>query len=189
MKYLFLTLAFLAAAAAVVFFGFRAPARQAAAQTQPKEWNSDAIRSSFSAIEVREIDPAHAEVIFSYDLENSTDSDYRLGSGPNVALVAQFKSDGSLRAPDAMRLDGSVFLPAKSHGHFALKASRPFNWPSQMVLGQVGPITQDRFRSLVNNEVSNVREFILFDQASRYRIEFPADWQGSTSPSSAAALN
>jgi hypothetical protein len=188
MKYLFLTLAFLAAAAGVVFFVFRTPGKQEA-PPQPKGWNSVAIRSSFSAIQVREIDPAHAEVIFSYDLENTTDSDYRLASGPNAALVAQLKSDGSLRAPDAIRIDDSVFLPAKSHGHFALKASHPFNWPSQMVLGQVGPITQDRFRSLVNNEVSNVQEFILFDQAARYKIDFPADWQGSTSPSSSAALN
>jgi hypothetical protein len=189
MKYLFLTLAFLAAAAAVLFYVSRLPAKQKVVQNQPKEWNAGAIRSSFSGIQVREIDPAHAEVVFSYDLENTTGSDYRLASGPNVALVAQFKSDGSLRAPDALRIDDSVFLPAKSHGHFALKASRPFNWPSQMVLGQVGPITQEKFRSLVNNEVSNVQEFILFDQAARYKIEFPADWQGAASASSAAALN
>jgi hypothetical protein len=186
MKYLFLTLAFLVAAAGVVFFVFRVPAKQEAVQSQPKEWNSGAIRSSFSGIQVREIDPTHAEVVFSYDLENTTGSDYRLASGPNAALVAQFKSDGSLRAPDAVRIDDSVFLPARGHGQVALKASRPFNWPSQMVWGQVGPITQDRFRSLVNNEVSNVQEFVLFDQAARYKIEFPADWQVSTAASSAA---
>jgi hypothetical protein len=188
MKYLFLILAFLAAAGGVVLFVSRAPVKQEVAP-QPEEWNSGAIRSSFSGIQVREIDPAHVELIFSYDLENTTGSDYRLASGPNVALVAQFKSDGSLRAPDAIRIDGSVFLPARSHGHFALKASRPFNWPSQMVPGQVGPITQDKFRSLVSNEVSNVQEFILFDQTARYKIEFPAGWQGSTSASSAAAHN
>ncbi len=184
MKYLFLTLALLAASTGVVFFVFRAPAKQEA-QNQPKEWNSGAIRSSFSGIEVREIDPTHAEVVFSYDLENTTGSDYRLASGPNVALVARFKSDGSLRAPDAIRIDDSVFLPARSHAHVALKASRLFNWPSQMVLGQVGPITQDRFRSLVSNEVSNVQEFVLFDEAARYKIEFPGDWQVSTAAASA----
>jgi hypothetical protein len=186
MKYLFLTLALLAAAAGVVFFVFHAPPKQEAVQNQPKEWNSDAIRSSFSGIRVREIDLTHAEVVFSYDLENTTGSDYRLASGPNAALVAHLKSDGSLRAPDAIRVDESIFLPARSHGHIALKANRPFNWPSQMVVGQVGPFTQEKFRSLVSNEVSNVQEFILFDQAARYKIEFPADWQASTAASSAA---
>jgi hypothetical protein len=186
MKYLFLTLALLAAAAGVVFFVFRAPAKQEAVQSQPKEWNSGAIRSSFSGIQVREIDPTHAELVFSYNLENMTGSDYRLASGPNAALVARLKSDGSLRAPDAIRVDESIFLPARSHGHVALKASRPFNWPSQMLLGQVGPITQDRFRSLVSHEVSNVQEFILFDETARYRIQFPGDWQVSSAAASAA---
>jgi hypothetical protein len=186
MKYLFLTLALLAAAAGVVFFVFHAPPKQEVVQNQPKEWNSGAIRSSFSGIQVREIDPTHAEVVFSYDLENTTGSDYRLASGPNAALVAHLKSDGSLRAPDAIRVDESIFLPARSHGHITLRASHPFNWPSQMVVGQVGPLTQEKFRSLVSNEVSNVQEFILFDQAARYKIEFPADWQGATAASSAA---
>jgi hypothetical protein len=189
MKYPFLTLALLVAAAGVLFSVSRLPVKQEVVQNQPKEWNSGAIRSSFSGIQVREIDPAHAEVVFSYDLENTTSSDYRLASGPNAALVAQFKSDGSLRAPDAIRIDDSIFLPSKSHGHFALKASRPFNWPSQIVLGQLGPITQEKFRSLVNNQVSNVQKFILFDETARYKIEFPADWQGSTSAPSAAVLD
>src|ERR1700693_3326482 len=107
MKYLFLTLAFLVAAAGVVFFVFRVPAKQEAVQSQPKEWNSSAIRSSFSGVQVREIDPTHAELIFSYDLENTTGSDYRLASSANVVLVAKLKSDGSLRAPDAVRIDDS----------------------------------------------------------------------------------
>jgi hypothetical protein len=175
MKYLFLTLSLLAAAVGAVFFVFRLPIKQEVVESPPKEWNSGAIRSSFSGIQIREVDPAHAEVVFSYDLENTTASDYHLASGPNVALVAQVKSDGSLRAPDAIRIDDSVFLPARSHGHFALKASRLFNWPSQMVAGQVGPLTQEKFRSLINNELSNVQQFILFDQATRYKIEFRAE--------------
>ncbi len=189
MKYLLLTFAFLAAAAGVVFSVLSKPAKQVTVQKQPKEWNSSAIRSSFSGVQVREIDPTHAELIFSYDLENTTGSDYRLASSANVVLVAKLKSDGSLRAPDAVRIDDSVSLPARSHANVALRAGRSFNWPSQMVLGQLGPITQEKFRSLVNNEVSNVQEFILFDEAARYKIEFPGDWQVSTAAPSPAVLN
>jgi hypothetical protein len=188
-KYFFLTFAFLIAAASVVFFVLRNPPKQESAPKRPREWNTNAIRGTFAGVEVKEIDPTHAQLVFSYDLENVTDAEYRLTGGPEVVLMEQLKSDGSLRSQDSIRIDNPVFLPAKSHGRVGLQIERPFNWPSQIATGQVGPFTQDKFRSFVAKEVSNVQEFIFFDEASRYKIELPGGWQDSSAPSSAAALN
>ena|ERR1700732_371998 len=187
-KYFFLTFAFLIAAASVVFFVLRNPPKQESAPKQPREWNTQAIRGTFAGIQVKEIDPTHAQLVFSYDLENATDSEYRLAVGSEVALMEQLKSDGSVRSQDAIRIDSPVFLPPKSHGRVGLQVARSFTWPSQIATGQVGPFTQDKFRSFVAKEVSNVQEFILFDEASRYKIELPGGWQDSTAPWSAAAL-
>jgi hypothetical protein len=188
-KYFFLTFAFLIAAASVVFFVLRNPPKQESSPKQPRNWNSNAIRGTFAGVQVKEIDPAHAQLVFYYDLENATDSEYRLTAGPEVALTEQLKSDGSVRSQDSIRIDHPVFLPPKSHGRVGLQVARPFNWPSQIATGQVGPFTQEKFRALVGKELSNVQEFVLFDETSRYKIELPGAWQDSTAPSSAAALH
>jgi hypothetical protein len=189
-KYFSLTFVFLVAAASVVFFVLRNPPKQESApKQQPRDWNTNAIRGIFAGVQVKEIDPTHAQLIFSYDLENATDSEYRLTVGPEVALMEQLKSDGSLRSQDSIRIDSPVFLPAKSRGRVSLQVARPFNWPSQIAAGQVGPFTQEKFRSFVAKEVSNVQEFILFDEASRYKIELPGGWQDSAAPASKAAIN
>ncbi len=188
MKHLFLALALLSAAVGVVFFALSKPPKQVdvGPQKQPTGWNSNAIRSTFEGVQIRELDPAHAELIFSYKLENTTNSDYRLPGGPNVAIVAQLKSDGSLKPQDSMRVDSPVFLPARDRARVALSVSRSFNWPSQMVAGQVGPVTQGKFRSLLASVVSDVQEFVLFDESARYKIELPGGWQELPSASSAA---
>lgn len=189
MKYFFLTFVFLIAAASVVFFVLRNPPKQESVPKQPRDWNTHAIRGTFAGVQVKEIDPTHAQLVFSYDLENATDAEYRLAGGPEVALMEQLKSDGSLRSQDSVRIDNAVFLPPKSRGRIGLQVVRPFNWPSQIATGQVGPFTQDKFRSFVGKEVSNVQGFILFDEASRYKIELPGGWQDSGAPSSAAVLH
>lgn len=183
-----LTLAFIIAAVGVIFFALSKPPKQVTAQKQPQSWNSNAIRSSFEGVQIREIDPAHAEVVFSYDLENTTDSDYLLGAGPNVVVLTQLKSDGSLKPQDLFRIHSPVFLSAKNRARVALSASQPFNWPSQMIAGQIGPITQGKFRSLVGGIVSEVQEFVLIDEVARYKIELPGDWQ-ELPPASVARLN
>ena len=91
--------------------------------------------------------------------------------------MTQVKSDGSLKPQDVFRIDNPVFLSAKNRARVALSASQSFNWPSQMIAGQVGPITQGKFRSLVGGIVSDVQEFVLIDEVARYKIELPGDWQ------------
>jgi len=135
------TIAFLGAAA-LLFLALRTPSKPATAPPQPEGWNSSAIRSSFEGVQVKEVDPAHAALSFSYDLENTTDSDYHLSNDPKVLIVGRLKSNGSLKPEDSMRIDNSIFLPARNRARIALKVSYSFNWPAQMFPGQVGPVGQ-----------------------------------------------
>ncbi len=176
MRLLFVTIAFVSSAL-VLFFIFSRPSKQAVAPQQPELWNSSAIRSSFEGVQVKEIDPTHAALIFSYDLENTTDADYRLANDPKALIMGRLKSNSSLQAEDSIQIDNSIFVPARNRARIALQVSYPFNWPTQMFPGQVGPLTQEKFRSFVAGKVADLRGFILFDQAARYQIELPGGWQ------------
>jgi hypothetical protein len=185
MRLLVVTIAFVLAAALLVFTLIR-PSKQAAVPKQPQGWNSNAIRGNFAGVQVKEVDPTHAALVFTYDLENSTDSDYGLANGPKVLIMGRLKSSSSLKTEDSMKIDNSIFLPARNRARVALEVSYPFIWPTQMVPGGVGPMTQEKFRSFVAGKVTDLQGFILFDQAARYQIELPGGWQ-ELQPSGAAA--
>ena len=183
-----MTIAFLSAAA-LLFFVLNPPSKQAMAPKQPGDWNSDAIRSSFEGVQVKEIDPTHAALIFSFDLENTTDSDYHLSKDQKMLIIGRLKSNGGFKAEDSMQIDNSVFVPAGNRARIALKLSYSFNWPTQMFPGQVGPLTQEKFRTFVAGKVDNLQGFILFDEAARYQIELPGGWQELQPATAAAAVN
>jgi hypothetical protein len=138
-------------------------------QTPP--WNSLAIRSAPAGIRVQEIDPTHAAVIFLYDLDNKTDSDYQLNKGPNVVIMGRLKSSGTLSADEQIALDSAAFVPARNRTRIALEISHLFSWPAQR-----GPAAEHDFNQLVAGDVSGVTGFVLFDQTNRYEIDFPAAW-------------
>jgi len=134
-------------------------------------WNSQAIEGTLTGIRVQEIDSAHAAVIFLYDLDNKTDTDYRLEKGSNVVVMSRLKSGGTLSADEPITLDSAAFVPARNRTRIALEISHLFNWP-----GQSGAYAEHAFNQLVAGDVAGVAGFVLFDQASRYEIDFPAAW-------------
>jgi hypothetical protein len=185
MRLLVVTIAFLSAAA-LLFLALGRPSKPPAAPKQPEGWNSTAIRSSFEGIQVKEVDPTHAALIFSYDLENTTDSDYHLSNDPKVLIMGRLKSNTSLKPEDSMQIDNSIFLLARNRMRISLEVNYSFNWPTQMFPGQVGPVTQEKFRSFVAGKTADLQGFVLFDEASRYQIELPGGWQ-ELQPARAAA--
>jgi hypothetical protein len=143
----------------------RSPAKQTPA------WNSHAIEGTPAGIRVQEIDPTHAAVIFLYDLDNKTDTDYHLAKGPNIVVMSRLRPGGALSADEPITLDSAAFVPARNRTRIALKVSHLFNWP-----GQSGAYAERQFNQLVTGDVNGVAGFVLFDQANRYEIDFPAAW-------------
>ena len=155
-------------------------ARHATPAQQTPPWNSQAIEGTPAGIRVQEIDPTHAAVIFLYDLDNKTDTDYHLAKGPNIVVMSRLKPGGALSADEPITLDSAAFVPARNRTRIALKVSHLFNWP-----GQGGAYAERQFNQLVTGDINGVAGFVLFDQTNRYEIDFPAAWQEIHASSSA----
>jgi hypothetical protein len=161
----------------VLFVLPRAPKNEAVEKPAPASvWNSSAIRSSFAGVQVKEIDGTHAKLIFSYDLDNNTDTDYQVATGPTTVVMTRLKSNGSVSSQEPIALSNSVFLPARNRTRIAVEIVRNFNWPTGLPEAQIGPVNQEKFRALVSQEVSNLSGFVLFDQATHFQIELPSGW-------------
>lgn len=137
-----------------------------------KPWNSNAIKATYVGSQLRKIDKSNAGLLFYYDLENNTDSDYRFSDGPHVVIMSRLMSNNSLSSEQDVKLDYPVFLPARQRARIALGISHLFNWPAQ-----TDPAFEDKFKDFVKQRVADVEAFVLFDETNRCQIEFPRGWQ------------
>ena len=156
---------------AVLFFAaayaWRAPkAVQSAAG--PKPWNSNAIEATFEGVQVREVDAAHANIEFLYDLDNRTNSDFELESGPDAVIMKRLAADGSLSSDTQARLTSTAFIPTNNRTRIAIEMGDAFAWPAKP-----DAAADQAFRDFVVRETSGVQGFVIFDQAWRYQIELP----------------
>jgi hypothetical protein len=140
-------------------------------------WNPGAVHAELNAVQVREIDPNHATIVFSYDLDNQTDADYQMAKGPTTVIMTRLKADGTLTPNDSLHLDNSIFIPARNRTRISLSMTQPFRWPQGMALEHMGPVNQDKYRALLAQEVNGASGFVLFDQTAHYQIELPGAWQ------------
>jgi len=192
MKKLLMFVIFVGVLAFLVLFVLpRYPRQETATQRpqQPSPWNSGSIQGTFAGVQVHQVDAGHATLMFSFDLDNNTDTDYRFSKGPNTVVMSRLKSDGSLRSDDSIELDTSVFVPARNRTRIAVQVTRPFNWPPGLPETQIGPINQIKFRQFVADEVANLTGFVLFDQANHFQVELPGGWQELQPSATAAGLN
>jgi hypothetical protein len=155
-------------AALVLFSNFRG---QSAPAKTPQGWNAAAVRATFATVEVRQLNATSAAVVFFYDLENNSGSDYQIEAGPNLRLMSRLKSDGSLVADRRAKLSDNAFLPLANRTRVGVQVDCPFPWPAQR-----DPTADAKVRALVSQEISNLRGFVLFDSAARYQIELPGGW-------------
>jgi hypothetical protein len=153
------------------------PPRNPPAAVETPPWNSQAIEGTLAGIRVQEIDLTHAAVVFLYDIENRTDTDYRLAKGPSIVIMSRLKSGGTLSADERIELDSAAFVPARNRTRIALQVSHIFSWP-----GQNTAYAERAFNQLVAGDVAGVAGFVLFDQTNRYEIDFPAAWPAPPSP-------
>lgn len=151
---------------------FMGPSLKRSPREDSTMWNQAAIRATYVGSQLKEIDSAHSSLIISYDVENGTDSDYRLTDGPGVLILSRLKSDGSLSQEQPIRLSYPVFLPAKQHARLALEITQSFAWPKEE-----DPASLDKLRNFVRRRLENVGEFVLFDEHDRSQIQLPSAWE------------
>ncbi len=135
-----------------------------------KPWNSQAIRSSFAGVQVREVDATHAALDFVYDLENRTANDFEVAPGPGIVVMKRLNSDGSLISDPNARLLSAAFIPTNNRTRFTVEMMEPFAWPAKQ-----GAVADQSFRDFVKSQASGLEGFVIFDQTSRYEIDLPID--------------
>jgi hypothetical protein len=138
----------------------------------PKPWNPNAITASYVGAQLRELDSGNAALYLAYEVQNQTDSDYRLADGPEALVMSRLRADGSLSSQEQVRLSYPTFLPARQRARVALEIPSPFGWPADG-----DPAFQDKLRDFVNQKLIEVQAFVLFDRTDRFEIEFPSGWQ------------
>jgi hypothetical protein len=149
--------------------------------SKPDPWNSSAITATYVGAQLRELDSGNAAVYLAYEVQNHTDSDYQLADGPRALVMSRLRADGSLSSQEQVRLSYPTFLPARQRARVALEIPSSFSWPADS-----DPAFQDRLRDLVNQKLTEVQAFVLFDQADRFEIEFPSGWQDLETASASA---
>jgi hypothetical protein len=158
---------------AVLFFAaayaWRAP-KVVQSAAGPRRWNSHAIEGAFEGVQVREQDPTHAAIEFLYDLDNRTESDFQLASGPSTMIMKRLKADGSLSSDTQARLVSAAFVPTNNRTRIALEITDSFPWPAKQDAS-----ANQAFRDFVERETSGVKSFVIFDRTSRYQIDLPIE--------------
>jgi len=140
--------------------------------TGPKPWNSNAITATYVGTQLRQLDSGNAALYLAYEVQNHTDSDYRLADGPQALVMTRLRADGSLSSQQQVRLSYPTFLPARQRARVALEILSPLGWPAEN-----DAAFQDKLRDFVNQRLADAQSFVLFDQADRFQIEFPSGWQ------------
>ena len=81
--------------------------------TAPKPWNTSAITASYVGAQLRQVDSGNASLYLAYEVQNHTDSDYRLADGPAALVMTRLRADASLSSQQQVRLSYPTFLPAQ----------------------------------------------------------------------------
>ena len=137
----------------------------------PRPWSGKAFKAKYVGSQLKERDKTLATLTLSYELENRTDLDYRLTEGPGLVIMRKLVSGGGLSQEEPIRLGYPAFLPARQGARIAIEITQPFEWPHED-----DPAHDDKLRGFVKERLSNVGEFVLFDEASRCQLELPSAW-------------
>jgi len=141
-------------------------------ETGAKPWNSSAITATYVGTQLRQLDSGNAALYLAYEVQNHTDSDYRLADGAQALVMTRLRADSSLSSQQQVRLSYPTFLPARQRARVALEILTPFGWPADN-----DAAFQDKLRDFVNQRLADAQSFVLFDQADGFQIEFPSGWQ------------
>lgn len=164
----------------------------------PTPWNTTAITAKFDLIAT---EGTQKTLVFYYHLQNTTDTDYRVGSVPpyNVMIMAKTKSlhvssnairsrEGSEILPieelqtlepsgDWLSMDDSVFIPAKQTVRVAVRLG--YAYAERLKMNPTSDekrAYQEKLAVHVADRFSTLDGFVVFDEWNRYQIDLPRGW-------------
>lgn len=138
--------------------------------TPPKPWNTTALIAR-TAPEFSVHDNGK-KLRFRYAVQNTTERDYQLDSKYEVKVLVKTSDSLSQPLPDeAGQVGLPIFIPAKQTGTIILDLNIP-GIPIQ-ASNETDDEYHERVRAFCEKNLSGVKEFVLFDELNRYRVDFP----------------
>jgi hypothetical protein len=150
--------------------------------SRPEPWNARAIRARYGSAITNDVgcfvvgesesernacEDSHGEVLLTYDIENTTNRDYRIAEQSGLTIMerhgnileATLITSGPDRGNSYWKIDTPIFVPA--HQTVAVEVRGPYECPR---------CRAEKLNSFVKD---NVPDLVLFDATSHYEIEFP----------------
>ena len=142
--------------------------------SRPKQWNASAITASFDCFD---LESKSYNLVLYYILENTTSADYELQTTSKSRMMQKLKRQDSLVDGEGVLYDNPIFIPAKKKIRFSLRLDASFkeNFHSN-ILKDDREKRSKMIAAFANKEMANLNGFILFDEVSRYEIDFPRSW-------------
>lgn len=165
-----ITLALCIAAASVFWYATR-PKPQ-------KPWDDKAIVPTANTAGFGPTDNKDYELVFTYQLKNSTLMDYSVDDSKSLKIVG-LAENNVLTQPipsDAVVLSTPIFIPSQQTSAVGLRIKLPI--PSKMA-SESDDAYHERLRSYLNDKISFNRGFAVFDEINHYRIDLPT-WSRTT---------
>jgi hypothetical protein len=146
----------------------------------PKPWNTTAIKATFQDVTAAGNDN-HLE--FEYVLENTTDSDFRIGESSAYAIMGRLRNPSSLQGPvEGLFHLGPIFIPARQRVEYSVSVPQMrYDTLAEKYRGTSRQMPEQKpnpeaLAAYVNKEFPNLDGFVLFDEVNRYQINFPKGW-------------
>jgi hypothetical protein len=145
-------------------------------QPQPsKPWNTSSVVATYDDISTEGSDNTF---VFYYVLENKTAQDYRLEKGSSTALMAQLERQKSLTTDqDYLTIDLPLFIPAGQRQRVGVHLRYSFDEAlPEKASDEQRKAYKEKLQKYMNDEMSNLNGFSLFDEKNRYEVRFPKGW-------------
>lgn len=147
-------------------------------RNRPKPWTERALSATFTTMSFKTQASETSYLIeFYYDIQNNTDSTYRLNPDSLVLMARSStggltKEWGNYQTSDAT-LTGPAFIPAHSKVGVTLRTT--YQYPTEFTADDKDDAK--KVLKSVNRRLAELTGIVIFDEALHYRIDLDAPWQ------------
>ena len=145
----------------------------------PKPWNNTAVKASFDYLST---EGKTNTFDFCYTLQNTTPRDYEVDNRAELSVAGRllrekslsFESDGER----FVRPDLPIFIPSGQRLRFVIHLDYPY--PGKDLPSGASAEDRKKYREalnkFVNENLTNLNGFVLFDKTHHYEIVLPKGW-------------
>jgi len=148
----------------------------------PAPWNANAMQAKYDKVGTGSTLNGQGdktqEIRFYYVVTNQTDSDYKVGQADSISLMGKLEDERSLLNEEAITIDRPFFIPPKQSvrltihvANYGLKEVEPDRNSSEHEQ------YINRLIEYINHDMGNLDGFVLYDNSTRYQINFPSGWK------------